>query len=300
MLGNHGVPKPRVKIQPLLAAATALILAGAVLAALPTTATAAPARVTKVLTIVEENHSLAQMRSGMPYALSQAKRYGYASNWTAISHPSLPNYLAMVSGKTYGIRDDNYPSSHPLSGRTVFGQALNRGRTAKTYAEGMTSNCMLTSTGDYGVKHNPWAYFTQERSSCRRFDVSTSRLNSDISAGSLPNVGLVVPDACNDAHDCSLATADAWFKNLMTKVKAGPDWRAGRLAVVLTADEDDGSAGNRVLTVVMHPSLSGKVVRTHLTHYSLTRFYDDVIGAPLLHGAATAPDMASAFGLRVR
>ena len=72
--------------------------------------------------------------------------------------------------------------------------------------------------------------------------------------GSLPNAGMVVPDLCHDAHDCSLATADTWFQTWMTRIQAGPDWRPARLAVVLTADEDDKSAGNRVLTVVAHPS----------------------------------------------
>ena len=108
---------------------------------------------------------------------------------------------------------------------------------------------------------------------------------------------MVVPDLCNDAHDCSLATADTWFQSLMAKICAGPDWKSGNLAVVLTADEDDSKSGNKVLTVVMHPAVSGKVVSTALTHYSLTRFYEDVAGVSHLNAAASAPDMATAFGL---
>jgi acid phosphatase len=85
----------------------------------------------------------------------------------------------------------------------------------------------------------------------------------------------------------------------MTKVFAGPDWRSGRLAVVLTADEDDHTQGNTVLTVDIHPSLDPGVVTTRLTHYSLTRLYEEVAGLTLLRGAATAPSMATAFGLPV-
>lgn len=277
-----------------------LAVTAGLLPVVPTAATAAPTRVTKVLTVVVENHSLAQMQAGMPYAFSQARRYGYASNWTALTHPSLPNYVGMVSGTTSGLSDDNPPSSHRLTGRTVFGQARAHGKTARAYVESMPSRCSLSSAGRYAVKHNPLAYFTRERSLCRRFDRSTAGLAADIRNGALPNVGFVVPNECNDAHDCSLATADSWFASLMARVKAGPDWKSGRLAVVLTADEDDRSSGNKVLTVVMHPALSRKVVRTPLTHYSLTRLYDDVIGAPRLNGAATAPDMAAAFGLEVR
>ena len=79
--------------------------------------------------------------------------------------------------------------------------------------------------------------------------------------------------------------------------EAGPDWRSGRLAVVLTADEDDHNQGNTVLTTVIHRSQNHHVVNTRLTHYSLTRLYDEVAGLPYLHNAATAPSMAKAFGL---
>ncbi|MBA3783853.1 MAG: phosphoesterase, partial [Nocardioides sp.] len=70
------------------------------------------ATVTKVLTIIEENHSYAQMKAGMPYLFSLSKKYGYASNWTAITHPSLPNYLAMTGGSTFGVTDDSAPSAN--------------------------------------------------------------------------------------------------------------------------------------------------------------------------------------------
>lgn len=257
--------------------------------------------VTKVLVFMEENHSLSQMQSGMPYAYSMARQYGYATNYTAIRHPSLPNYLAIAGGDTFGVTDDAAPASHPVNAQTVFGQALALGKTAKTYAESMPSNCALTgsTTQGYAVKHNPWAYFTPaaERSGCNAYDVPETRLQADITAGALPNVGMVVPNQCNDAHDCSLATADNWFKSRMTAIMSGPDWQAGRLAVVLTADEDDSTAGNKVLTVVIHPSQQGRVVTTALTHYSLTRLYEDVIGAAHLRNAATAPNMATAFGL---
>jgi acid phosphatase len=119
----------------------------------------------------------------------------------------------------------------------------------------------------------------------------------DVAAGRLPQVGLMVPNLCHDGHDCPLSTADAWFERLMATVTAGPDWRSGHLAIVLTADEDHHNAGNVVLTTVIHPSQSHHVVGTPLTHYSLTRLYDEVAGLPPLGEAAGAPSMAKAFGL---
>lgn len=117
-------------------------------------------RVTKLLVFIEENHSLNQMSSGVPYTFAMAKRYDYATNYTAIRHPSLPNYIAIAGGRTYGIADDRPPSVHRLGGRSVFGQARRGGKSAEVYADGMSSSCALTNGGDdYDVKHNPWAYW---------------------------------------------------------------------------------------------------------------------------------------------
>ena len=259
-----------------------------------------PAVVDKVLVVVVENHSLAQMQAAMPYTYGLARRYGYATHYTATRHPSLPNYLAIASGSTHGVADDAGPSAHPVPGPSVFGAALAKGRTAAVYAEGMTSPCQHANAGDYAVKHNPWPYFTAEAAQCAGHDLPLSAFDTAVRAGALPDAGLLVPDLCHDAHNCPLATADSWFAARMRSIEAGPDWRSGRLSVVLTADEDDHSAGNVVLTVVAHPSLHHVVVTSPLTHYSLTRLYAEVTGTTPLGNAASAPSMAKAFGLPLR
>lgn len=269
----------------------------------PATAAPSATTVTKVLTVVEENHSIAQMKSGMPYLYSLAKRYAYASDYAAIRHPSLPNYLAIAGGSTFGVTDDTYPSAHPLAAKTVFGQAKDRGLRAATYAQSMTSKCQLTGNVDrgYAVRHNPWTYFTPERSLCRSYDVPETAFRQAATENRLPNVGLLVPDKCHDAHDCDLATADGWLRSRLPSVLASKDFTSGRLVVVVTADEDDHHDGNRVLTVVLQAGLDGKheVVSTPLTHYSLSRLYSQTVGATPLRNAANAPDMARAFGLHV-
>jgi acid phosphatase len=256
--------------------------------------------VTKLLVFVVENHSLDQMRSQMPEAFSLAERYGYATQYRAVTHPSLPNYLAIAGGDTFGVSDDNFPVKHPIHGESVFGQALAAGKTAKVYAEGMPGSCAVETGGErYAVKHNPWAYFVDERDLCERYDLPMDEFTQDAASGDLPNAGMVVPDLCHDAHDagCPLAGADDWVRDHVDAALEGPDFASGRLAIVLTADEDDHSQGNLVLTTVLHPSQDRHVVDTRLTHFSLTRLYEQVLGVPLLRRAATAPDMAQAFGL---
>jgi acid phosphatase len=260
--------------------------------------------VSKVLVVVEENHSLDQMRSGMPYLAGLAQKYGYATDYAAVAHPSLPNYLAIAGGSTFGVTDDASPAAHPLSGQSVFGAAIAAGRTARLYAESMPSACDTRPSGRYAVKHAPWAYFVDEASLCRAGTVpagtpAVGALASDVSAGELPTVGMLIPDLAHDAHDGTLASADAWLKGWLPTIMAGPDFAAGRLAIVITADEDDRSAGNRVLTVVVAPGVKHEVVTSRLSHYSLTGLLCEVAGVPPLRKAAGAPSFAEAFGLRL-
>ncbi|MCW2749700.1 MAG: phosphatidylinositol-3-phosphate phosphatase [Aeromicrobium sp.] len=265
----------------------------------PPTHTPAP-NVTKLLVFVVENHSFDQMRAEMPYTYGLAKRFGYATHFTAIRHPSLPNYIALASGSTQGITNDDDPGKHPVTAPSVFQSALDAGRTAGSYAEGMTSNCSRSAGGNrYVPRHNPWTYFPGERAACLTYDVPFTRFDAAVAHGDLPNIGLAIPNDCHNAHDrdCSLGVADDWFKTQMTTVFSGPDWKSGHLAVVLTADEDDHSSGNTILTVVIHPSQQAKVVNTPLTLYSLSRLFSEVSGTKPLANAATAPSMATAFGL---
>jgi len=255
------------------------------------------ARVTKLLVFVVENHSLDQMRRGMPWLNRLATRYGYATRYRAITHPSLPNYLAIAGGDTIGVTDDAPPSAHPITAPSVFGATVRAGRSATIYAEGMTRRCQRTDGGRYAVRHNPWTYFRSERRMCRRRDVPLRALAVDVAANELPRVGMVVPDICDDAHDCSLARADGWLRHHVGTVLRGPDFASGHLAVVVTADEDDGDHGNRVLTVVAHPRLHHEVVRRSLTHYALSRSYAEVANVDPLANAARARSLLGAFGL---
>ncbi len=93
--------------------------------------------VTKLLVFVVENHSLDQMRDEMPFTARLARRYGYATSYHGVTHPSLPNYLAIAGGDTFGVSDDAAPSAHPLTGPSVFGRAVRAGSTARLYAEAM-------------------------------------------------------------------------------------------------------------------------------------------------------------------
>jgi len=257
----------------------------------------APA-ITKVIVFMVENHSLAQMKAGMPKVYAFAKKYAYASDYHAIRHPSLPNYIAITAGSTLGISDDKDPDAHRLTADNVFHQTLQLHKRAKLYADSMPSRCYLHNDGNYVVRHNPLAYYVHDRQACDRYDVPAGQLTADVKNGQLPNIGFVIPNLIHDAHNGTLAQSDQWISQQINLLRSGPDWASGRLAIVITADEDDGHHGNRVLTVVGSRYQPHTVVTRYLNHYSLTRLLEQVAGAHYLRQAKTAADMKSPFRIR--
>jgi phosphatidylinositol-3-phosphatase len=258
------------------------------------TASTPPASYDHVVWILMENHSYSQIigSSSAPYINSVASECGLASDYLAISHPSLPNYIALTSGSTQGITDDNPPSSHPLNVPSIF--SLLPGGGSRSLEESMPSNCDKTDSGEYAVRHDPETYYTNLGSDCANFDVPLAA-SPDLSA----RFTFVTPNLIDDMHDGTVAQGDTWLSGFLPKVLSSSQYQAGRTAVFITWDEDDGSSGNRVATLVIAPSVvPGTVASAAFNHYSLLRSTEEMLGvSPLLGNAATATDMRSAFNL---
>jgi putative cell wall-binding protein len=233
-----------------------------------------------------------------PYENGLAAQCGLASNYNGVSHPSLPNYLAATGGSTFGVTDDANPSAHPIAAASLFSQLGAPGLSWRGYQESMPSTCAQTSSGLYAVKHNPAAYYTNVRAACGADDVAlTGNFDRDVAAGTLPSFSFVTPNLCNDTHDCSVSTGDAWLAGWVPRILAGPNYRAGDTAIVLVWDEGTGS-DNRVPAIVVAPSVRpATVVSTRLDHYALLRGTENLLGLPPLGAAASAPSLATAFGL---
>ncbi len=289
-------------------------------------AAAAPAPVTKVLTIVFENTDLSSI-IGSPAAPNMnalATACGLATNYHGVQFPSLPNYIAMVSGQIPpaiagdGVNGRDCPPSATCesSDPSIFTQidaaaaaAPSAPLTWRTYAESMPANCTGTNAGEYAVRHNPAAYFPNDALSCAANDVpagtpAAGALAADLAAGTLPSYGLVIPNLCNDGHDaCNgadrVAEEDATLGAWMPSILASPDYRGGQLLVVITADSSHSPAnGNTLATVLVNPDVpAGLQVADRFDHYSLLRLDEELLGLPPLANAADAADMAPAFNL---
>lgn len=254
----------------------------------------------KVLVVVVENKSYSQMKARAPRIWALAQKYAYATNFRAIVHPSLPNYIVMASGSTLGVRTNDFPRSIRLRQPSVFGNTVKAGGTAKIWADSMGSqNCRPTNRGKYVPRHVPWNYYVNERDLCQKFVVDGGEFAGDVASGDLATIGMLIPDNCHNSHDCSIPTADNWIADRVEVAMSGPDWKTGRLLIIVTADEDDHNEGNKILTAVIHPSQKSKVVTKPLTLYSLHRLLADIGNTEPMNKGRNAPDMAKAFGLPI-
>lgn len=144
------------------------------------------------LVIVMENKSALEALS-QPYTSALGRQFSVLSNYRAVSHPSAPNYLALTSGSTWGRHDDGYAA---LPAQDIGHQLSAACRTWRAYMEGMPADCHQ-DTGDYAVKHNPFAYYG---GGCPPEVVPLGGLAADL-AGATPSFVSITPDLCHDTHD---------------------------------------------------------------------------------------------------
>jgi phospholipase C len=282
--GSSGAPQAAVST-PSSVPPPAARAPGTVSSASPSaTATASPKG--SLFVVVMENRSFGEAMA-QPYTAQLAAQFAVATDYYAVSHPSLPNYLALTSGSTWGITDDGY---HALPQGGLGHQLSQAGVSWKAYMEGMTAGCR-DSPSPYALKHNPFAYYG---GSCPGQVVPMTQLDGDL-AGHTPSFVWITPDLCHDGHDCSSAMADTFLSGLVPKILASAAWREGGV-LFLTWDEDDGSAGNRVPLIVASQNLALHQTTRRHDHYSLLATVEDRLGVPRLGQAQQATPLAELFG----
>jgi len=206
------------------------------------------------------------------------------SGYRGVTHPSLPNYLALASGSTHGISDDCTRCT--VSGRSLADTLAARGRTWKTYAEGLPGAGFAgASSGLYVKRHDPLLYFRDVETRRRRLNriVPLSRFADDLRARRLPTFSLVIPDLCHDMHDCSVATGDAWLGGFVGPLLRSPALGRGVVFVVFDEGTSDRGGGGHVPALVAGPLVRpGSNVVTPLDHYSLLRTVEQSLHLPFL------------------
>jgi len=258
-----------------------------------------------VFIVVEENANYADViaNPSMPYLNGLANQYGLAANYFANAHPSIPNYFKLTTGDILTLIDASTPRTFPVSTENVVRDLLAAGKTWKSYAEDIPSvGYTGGDTGRYAVRHNPLAYFTDVQNDAKQVQnlVPFTQLAVDLNASSLPDYSFIVPNLCDDAHDCALSTADAWLKNNIDPLIHSSQFQTDGLLVIVFDEADTldlTSGGGHVAAVVVSP-LGKRAYKSiaFYQHQSVLRLMLEGLGVSMLPGdAASAPAMWEFF-----
>jgi hypothetical protein len=271
---------------------------------------------TGVWTIVLENTSYSTVVNGTtdPFIQSLIANYALATNYSdSLTHPSLPNYLYMISGDTQyiGILDYNATTCIPLIGPCFPHDNDNLGNQLQTagipwraYAEGENTPCNLvddSSTGPYMTKHVPFLYFTDIQKNatvCDQTQVDYAQnFPTDLAAGTYPYMW-ITPNMIDDGHNTDLATADTWLSMEVPKIMQSPIYKAGGV-IFITWDEGEGtlSTDDHVAMIIVSPKVvsAGYQSSTAYSHASYLRTVEEIFGLPLLGAAPQAQNMMEFF-----
>src|SRR5207253_2493339 len=188
-----------------------------------------------VFIVTEENTNYSNVigSSSMPYLNGLAQQYGLATQYYGNTHPSIGNYFELATGQ---VLTNNDGSSTIENVPNLVRSLVAAGKTWKSYAESIPNACYLGGdTGNYARKHNVFALLSDVANdptgqACNI--VPFTQFATDMANGALPTFSNIVPNLCNDAHDCSLGTADSWLRTNIAPLIASPVFQQNGLLII--------------------------------------------------------------------
>ncbi|MFO1435647.1 MAG: alkaline phosphatase family protein [Gammaproteobacteria bacterium] len=249
-----------------------------------------------IVVVIEENRARQQIIGSVdaPYINSLVKRGALFTESYAVTHPSLPNYLALFSGSTQDVADNTCPpSGAPFTTANIGQELIDAGQTFIGYSEDLpaagSTACSYGGNAGYQRKHNPWSYFSNVPTASNQ---PFSAFSSDFAT--LPSLAFVVPNQTHDMHDGTIAQADTWLHD---HLGAYAEWAMTHNSLlVITFDEDDGSANNQIATFFFGAWVRAGIYDTHIDHYDLLRTLEDLRGLKSHAGKAAVATRIEGWG----
>jgi hypothetical protein len=254
-----------------------------------------------VFFVIMENHARAQIigKACCPYINSLASADEQSSNYFAVSHPSLPNYMALSGGAVLISQD----CTNCTTSATPITQEMDAaGKSWAIYMDGATSNCDLGNSTD--VDHDPFVHYTSIRNNtayCDAHVLKYTQLASDLTSATTTRAFTwITPNDCHNMHSCKPAKGDAWLKANLPIIFASPAWTTQHSLLVLTWDEDDGSHGNNVAFIAVSSDgtthSGGYISTVKYNHYSWLKTLEVMWNlAPLQSNDSNASAMYDLF-----
>ena len=255
----------------------------------------------RVWLIVLENRSYGQLvgEGDAPFINALAARFGLATDYHGVARPSQPNYLALISGSTQGVKDDDV---HQLDARTLLDQLDATGHTWRVFAENVPSGCYLGASarngpdgeGAYARKHEPAISFV----SVSRNPARCGRIGNLASfTPAVADFNLIVPNLCHDMHDCSTRAGDAWLAQFVPRITSSDAFRQGGLLLIAFDEASSRDESQHTVLLFAGPGLTpGTRAGERADHYALLRTIQAIFGLDCLAescGAPVLPELAA-------
>jgi phosphatidylinositol-3-phosphatase len=261
-----------------------------------------------VFTIVFENENAdAVLSPALPTFYELSRAHGRADAYISDVHPSLPNYIQLTSGQTHGITISDDPASNiRIDGSEHLADQLDAASVPwRAYMESMGEPCRTETAYPYKANHNPFVYYTSltgDPARCRERVVDFDAHFAADLASDAYRFMFIVPNNCNNMHDCPAQTADAWLATLIPQIMASPGYQNGGVIFVLF-DEGHlriGSAAANLATIVLSPRLIEPqyATDTRFGHRSYLATIEDIFGLPRLPTTVDATPMSEFFVAR--
>lgn len=269
-----------------------------------------------IFTVLMENHDFEEIvgSPNAPYLSSLINEYGLAANYADSKiHPSLPNYLMLISGATqYNGGTDllptesGFPANQPNLGTQLEAAHIKW----RSYQESMGTPCKLSDDGNYAPRHDPFLYFkdmqqgTSGTGLCAQRNVDYSQFATDLAAGTYRYMW-ITPNLLDDGHNpqsspvTGLKQTDDWASTEIPKIMASDAFKNDGV-IFLTWDEAEGRHGDskdQVPMIVISPRMksAGFKSNTAYSHKSYLATVEDMLGLPRLATVKTEPAMADFF-----
>jgi acid phosphatase len=242
-----------------------------------------------VVIVMLENKDEADVRREAPYLRSLAKTGSAFTDMHAETHPSQPNYIALFSGDTQGIDDNDCP--HSIDAANLASELTAAGFTFTGYAEDLPeAGYTGCDAGDYARKHSPWTNFTNVPASANQ---PLSAMPTDFTQ--LPTVSFVTPNLCHDMHDCSIGEGDRWLRQ---NIDGYAQWALTHNSLLIVSfDESDvpDDTDNHISTIAVGQMVEPGTYDERADHYDLLRTLEDMYGLPALGHSADAAPLTALF-----
>ena len=240
-----------------------------------------------VVVIFENRHRSSVTGSGQaPYLKKLAAKGANMTHSSGVTHPSQPNYLALFSGSTRGVKSNACPK-HFRKADNLGHQLRKAGLSFIGYSESLPKTgfrgCV---SGRYMRKHNPWVNFgTLPASTNRPFTAFPHDYRK------LPTVSFVSPNMCHGMHDCSVRTGDRWMKEHFDRYAR---WAPRHNSwLIVTFDENAGGRVKPIFTILVGEGIRPGRYGERMNHYTLLRTIEAAYGLPPLGRAKTASPLST-------